>query len=208
MGFTSLFVEMDEKKVLVIGSGEVGQRRAKRFKQEGAEVIIYSKNPPKDLQSQGFILKSEGNVEELIKWADIVIVASGDRNFNEEVAYLAKDKLVNRADSPEKGNLIVPNAFYVGDIQISLFTGGKSPLMAKQLRKRIQSLIKDEDILKIELQDYARNLLNKKIKKQKDRRKYLYELSENQEINDYISENDLKSAKLCVENFINNLNNE
>ena len=74
--------------------------------------------------------------------------------------------------------LIVPTSFNIGDIEISIFTGGKSPLMARQLRKKIQSIITEEDILEIELQDYARNKLKGIVQDQKDRRKCLYEIFE------------------------------
>ncbi len=35
MGFTPLFLEMRRKKVVVIGTGEVGSRRARRFEVRG-----------------------------------------------------------------------------------------------------------------------------------------------------------------------------
>ena len=42
--------------------------------------------------------------------------------------------------------------------------------MARQLRKKIQSIITKEDILKIELQDYSRKLLKSKISDQKKKK--------------------------------------
>lgn len=55
--------------------------------------------------------------------------------------------------------LLSLSSFNIGDVEISIFTNGKSPLMARQLRKKIQSIITEEDILEIELQDYSRKLL-------------------------------------------------
>lgn len=205
MTYTSLFIDVQDKKVLVIGSGEVGLRRAERFKREGAKVIIITENPSEELRKKGFYPHSKENIEEIVEISDIVIIASDDYKLNKKIAELAKGKIVNRADKPEKGNLIVPNSFYVGDVQISLYTGGKSPLMAKELRKKIQSIITEEDIIQIELQDYARNLLMEKVDNQKKRREYLYQILEDETIKTYIENKNIDSSKHYIKKFIQEL---
>lgn len=205
MAYTSLFIDVQDKKVLVIGSGEVGLRRAERFKREGAKVIIITENPSEELRKRGFYQHSKENIEEIVEISDIVIIASGDYKLNKKIAELAKGKIVNRADKPEKGNLIVPNSFYVGDVQISLYTGGKSPLMAKELRKKIQSIITEEDIIQIELQDYARNLLMEKVDNQKKRREYLYQILEDETIKTYIENKNIDSSKQYIKKLIREL---
>ena len=67
--------------------------------------------------------------------------------------------------------MIVPSSFFIGDVQISIFTGGKSPLMSKELRKKIEKVIKTEDVMQLELQSFARNILKMEIDDQKIRRK-------------------------------------
>ena len=119
---------------------------------------------------------------------------------------IAEDKLLNRADFPSEGNVIVPTSFNIGDIEISIFTGGKSPLMARQLRKKIQSIITEEDILEIELQDYARNKLKGIVQDQKDRRKCLYEIFEDEKINVLIKNRNIVEAKDYIDDLIRGLN--
>ena len=118
--------------------------------------------------------------------------------MSDYVADISKDKLVNRADFPDNGDIIVPTSFNIGDIEISIFTNGKSPLMAKQLRKRIQSIITEDDILEIELQDYSRSLLKEYVSNQKDRRDYLYEIFENEEIQELIKSRKIDEAKSVI----------
>ena len=119
---------------------------------------------------------------------------------------ISGDKLINRADYPLKGNVIVPTSFNIADIEISIFTNGKSPLMARQLRKKIQSIITEEDILEIELQDYARSKLKGAVENQKERRKYLYEIFEDEKINEFIDNRQIDEAKLYIDNLIRGLN--
>lgn len=202
MGWTSFFLRMDNKKILIVGTGEVGKRRAKRFLKEGAEVILVGNNVSNELKEKGAIFKTIENLVKLVDWADIVVVASGDEKLNSYVSSISSEKLLNRADFPEEGNLIVPTSFYIEDIQVSIFTNGKSPLMARELRKKIQRSISNNDLLNIELQDYARNILKKNLPNQKDRKKYLYNIAKDEKIKEFIDNNQLKEAKDYIDLLI------
>ena len=198
MGWTPLYLEMQDKNVLVVGAGEVGQRRAHRFLEAGANVAMTGGQVPHELEELGAIPQPRSELPKWIDWADLVVVASGDQQLNQEVAHLAKDKLINRADHPEEGNFIVPSSFFIKDVQFSIFTQGKSPIMARQLRKRIQALIQEEDILKMELQHFTRQLLKEKMHDQKNRRDYLYQILNDKKINEFLDKGELEEAQNYV----------
>ena len=202
MGWTPLYLEMSDKNVLVVGAGEVGQRRALRFLDAGANVVMSGGKVPTQLIKLGAKPKPRAELPQWIDWADLVVVASGDHQLNEKVAQLAEDKLVNRADYPEKGNLIVPSSFSIKDVQFSIFTQGKSPLMAKELRKRIQAVVSEEDILQLELQHFTRELLKEKVRDQKKRRDYLYQILNDKKVNEFLERGKLEEAKNYIVNFI------
>jgi len=193
---------MPDKNVLVVGAGEVGQRRALRFLDAGANVVISGGKIPPKLIKLGATHKPRAELPQWIDWADLVIVASGDHQLNQKVAQLAEDKLVNRADCPEAGNLIVPTSFFIKDIQFSIFTQGKSPLMAKELRKRIQAVVSEEDILQLELQHFTRELLKEKVPDQKKRRDYLYQILNDKKVNEFLDRGKLEEAKNYIVHFI------
>ncbi|MCE5214118.1 MAG: bifunctional precorrin-2 dehydrogenase/sirohydrochlorin ferrochelatase [Methanobacterium sp.] len=203
MGWTPLFLDMKDKKVLIVGSGEVGSRRAGRFLKSNAQVAILGKNIPPKLLNQGASLISSEEVPKWIKWADLVVVASSDYELNEEISHLAENKLLNRADKPDEGNVIVPSSFFIGDVQISIFTQGKSPLMARELRKKIEKVITSEDVLQLDLQNYTRNLLKDTVEGQKNRRNYLYQILNDPQIKELLKEGNLEEAKYYVEKIIN-----
>ena len=148
--------------------------------------------------TKGAKLHSTDEVDDLVDWSDFVVIASGDRQLSDYVADISHEKLVNRADFPNDGDVIVPTSFNIGDIEISIFTNGKSPLMARQLRKKIQSIITEEDILEIELQDYSRSLLKEIIPDQKDRRDYLYKIFEDEDIRELIRAREIDRAKAVI----------
>ena len=201
MDWTSLYFKTSNLNVFILGTGEVASRRANKFLDHGANVKLAGNSLSDDLKDKGADLYSIGDVDELVEWSDLVVVASGDEELSEHVSEIAQDKLVNRADFPLKGDIIVPTSFEIGDVEISIFTNGKSPLMVRQLRKKIQSIITEEDILEIELQDYARLELKRVLKNQKERRQVLYEIFEDEKIRGYVENRQMDDAKDYIDNL-------
>lgn len=203
MNWTSVYLKTNSLNVFILGTGEVATRRADKFLSHGASVKLAGESLNSSIEEKGAILVSTEDVDELVNWADLVIIASGDRELSNYVASIADNKLLNRADFPNEGNLIVPTSFNIGNVEISIFTNGKSPLMARQLRKRIQEIITDEDLIKMELQDYARSILKEKVDDQKERRTYLYTIFEDRNIHNLIEKNKIDEAKSYIYNLIN-----
>ena len=202
MDWTALYLKTSGLKVFILGTGEVATRRANKFLDHGAIVKLAGSSIDDELSAKGADLHSTDEVDELVDWADFVVIASGDKELSNYVSRISKYKLVNRADGPDDGNIIVPTSFNIGDIEISIFTNGKSPLMARQLRKRIQSVITEEDILEIELQDYSRSLLKEYVSNQKDRRDYLYKIFEDENIQNLIKSGEIDEAKAVIHESI------
>ena len=198
MDWTALYLKTSGLNVFILGTGEVATRRANKFLDHGAIVKLAGNSIDEELSNKGAELHSTDEADELVEWADLVVIASGDKDLSNHVADISKDKLLNRADFPDDGDIIVPTSFNIGDIEISIFTGGKSPLMARQLRKRIQSIITEEDILEIELQDYSRSLLKEYVPDQKDRRDYLYRIFEDEMIKGLIESGKIDEAKAVI----------
>jgi precorrin-2 dehydrogenase/sirohydrochlorin ferrochelatase len=205
MDWTSIYLNTSNLNVFILGTGEVATRRANKFLDHGANVKLAGNDLSEELEHKGAILCSTEDVDELVGWSDMVIVASGDRELSDYVCEIAQGKLINRADFPQKGDVIVPTSFNIGDIEISIFTNGKSPLMARQLRKKIQSIITEDDILEIELQDYARSQLKGVVDNQKERKKCLYQIFEDEKINDLIKSRKMDDAKDYIDKLIRGL---
>lgn len=205
MDWTSIYLKTKNLNVFILGTGEVATRRANKFLDHSANVILVGNHLDSKIEKKGAILKNTSEVDELVKWADIVVIATSDDELAQYTSNIASNKLLNRADFPDEGNIIVPNSFFVGDIEISIFTGSKSPLISKYLRKKIQSIITKEDLIKIELQDYARKLLKQKVDNQKQRKELLYDLFEDNIIESLINEDKIEDAKSYIEEFIINI---
>ncbi|WP_302853107.1 hypothetical protein [Methanosphaera stadtmanae] len=78
--------------------------------------------------------------------------------------------------------------------------------MAKQLRKKIQSIITETDILFIELQEYVRYLLKKHVSSQDDRKEFMIHVNEDEIVQKLIEEGKLDEAKKYVKCLIEKIN--
>lgn len=206
MGLTSLFFEMKDRDVLIIGTGSVGIRRSRRFLESGARVSIITHGIDdeikKELESKGAIFYADEDRDALLEKCDLVVIATDNLKLNEEIAKKAKGKLVNCASDTSLSNIIVPSTFKLGNVTVSLYTDNKSPLMAKELRKKIQSVITPEDILNIELQESIRQLLKDNVESQEERKELMIRIREDENIQEYIRNDDLDSAlKYVKEKF-------
>ena len=77
--------------------------------------------------------------------------------------------------------------------------------MAKELRKRIESIVKNKDIFQLELQHFTRQLL-KKSNRSKKRRDYLYQILNDKKINEFLDNGEVDEAHDYVTQILENLN--
>lgn len=177
-----LIVDIERKKIIIFGGGEVGERKATLFKD--ADVLVVSKDFTQGLRR----LSDEGSVklltcdlnkmdvELLIDGAFLVIPATDDPRLNANIAELAKkhNVLTNPVDGA--GDILIPSVIKQGDIVIGISTLGKSPAMSKFLRKKLEQVVSKKYADMVRLQDEIRDVLKARISDQKAREKVLWEI--------------------------------
>jgi precorrin-2 dehydrogenase/sirohydrochlorin ferrochelatase len=77
--------------------------------------------------------------------------------------------------------------------------------MAKELRKRIQSVVNKKDILQLELQHFTRQLLKEKVEDQKKRRDYLYQILNDKKINELLDNGEVVRAQVYITQLLESL---
>lgn len=209
-------LKLTGKTVLIFGGGKIGEKKARKFSRANSTVIVVSKDFTdglKRLSQQGKLKLVEAEVEvnspsttSLISKSDLVIVATGNPKLNEDIANEARKRgiLVCAVDMPSISDFYLPAIAYVGEIRIAISTGGKSPAMARILRKRVEEVITKEDVLQVALQHYARNLAKSCIPDEKARRSVLYQIIQNPNVKRLLKESNLKEAETLAKQIIEN----
>jgi precorrin-2 dehydrogenase / sirohydrochlorin ferrochelatase len=103
--------------------------------------------------------------------------------------------MVYSIDNSAVSDFILPAVAKVGDVKVAVSTGGKSPAMAHVLRERIEKLVTPQDLLEIELQTNMRTILKEQVSDVKLRGKTLYEILNNVNIKEALSEGNIQEAQ-------------
>lgn len=79
-----------------------------------------------------------------LKGAFLAYAATNLREVNRRVAREAKRRgiPVNVADDPAECDFFVPARIRSGELQVAVSTGGRSPRLAVELRRRIEAVLK------------------------------------------------------------------
>lgn len=145
MKYYPVFLDISGKPCAVVGGGEVACRKVQRLLQCGALVTVIADALLPELEAlkaQGKITHIDGQyAAEYIASAFIAIGATDNRHVNEQIFRDARAGhiLVNIVDEPERCDFILPSIVERGDLAVAISTGGKSPALAKHLRRELEA---------------------------------------------------------------------
>ena len=145
-----VFLNVDGKKCVVVGGGQVAWRKVRVLLEHGADIEVISP----DLCSELAKLAESGEIHALtreyqagdLKNAFVAIAATDDNEINQRVVVEARRRavLVNVVDDAENSDFIVPSFLRRGDITIAVSTNGKIPALARKIRSRLEKEMGDE----------------------------------------------------------------
>ncbi|MCU0530802.1 MAG: bifunctional precorrin-2 dehydrogenase/sirohydrochlorin ferrochelatase [Syntrophales bacterium] len=144
MRYYPIGLDISDRRCLVVGGGEVGQRKAERLLECGARVTVVGRELTPGLEG----LVREGRIghiaadyaEEHLEGVFLVIGATDDGDVNERIFRDARHRgvLANIVDDPGRCDFILPALCRQGELVITVATGGRSPALAKKLRQELE----------------------------------------------------------------------
>ena len=213
-------LDLNGKKVFIFGGGNEATKKVESMLNQNCKIFVITEKPSDKIINLAKVKKVQLviaridqniNLNEYGK-AILIVAATNDKKLNRIITQNAKK---NRSyaycvDDPEVSDFSHPSIIKISDIiHVAISTQGKSPLMAKVLRKRLEKvllkLIDQTDILNVRLQEKMRQLAKTKIPDLDIRKNFLAGLIENKEIQKYLKnnlfENALIKAKENLESF-------
>jgi len=148
MDYFPLFIDLKKQPCLVIGAGEVATRKIELLATAGASISVIAPVICKKIQeladknSHITLLQKEFSPEDIDRQR-LIISATNNKVVNKLVAQTAKQHNipVNVVDSPELCSFIVPAIIDRSPIVAAVSSGGASPVLARLLRSKLESLI-------------------------------------------------------------------
>jgi len=144
------YLDLADRRVLVVGGGTVAESKIIQLVEAGARVLVVSPTLTTRLESMkqaGALEHREGQFDSTdLEGVVLVISATNDESVNREVAETASDQgvLHNVVDQPALCNFITPAVVARGELQISISTGGGSPSLAQRVKREVATLIGPE----------------------------------------------------------------
>lgn len=146
MALFPLFMDLNGKKCVCIGGGNVAARKVHVLLVFDVDITVISPETCKQLEELSCsgsvrILEREYCVEDL-EGAFMVIAATQDRKINKQIHddSVNRNILVNVADSPEECTFTFPSVVKRDDLVIGITTSGSYPAFTKSVRERIERL--------------------------------------------------------------------
>jgi precorrin-2 dehydrogenase/sirohydrochlorin ferrochelatase len=205
MEYYPVFLNITGRPCVVIGGGEVAERKVLSLLEGGAKVTVISPDVNariRRLASQKRIKVHQRFYEDDdLSGAFLVYSATDNRNVNLKVSREARRKgvLLNVVDVPDLCTFIVPSLVRKGALLIAISTSGKSPAMAKRIRKQLEDMFGEEYSLFLELMGAVRKKLLKK-SAESDKNKVIFERLVDSPILDWIREGQRREIDCFLKN--------
>jgi len=143
-----VFLNLQGKRCVVIGGGEVAERKVLALLDAGAAVTVISPELTERLAG----LKRAGRIEHAerryqdgdLDGAFVVIAATSDMDVNRKVSKEAGNIPVNVVDVPDLCTFIVPSVIKRGDLTIAVSTSGASPALSRSIREELEEFYTEE----------------------------------------------------------------
>ncbi len=129
--------------MLVVGAGKVALRKTKGLLESGARIMVVAPEWEPEFESLPVrMVKRRFRASDLTS-CTLVFAATDDRLTNHRIGVAAKGKgiFANIADSAEECGFIVPARVQRGSVQIAVSTGGESPRLSAELRKKLEDIL-------------------------------------------------------------------
>lgn len=124
-----VMLNLKDLRVLVVGAGPVGLRKAKLAEDAGAVVMIVDPTIP---SSEEFVAHHLAGIQ--------LVFACATAEVNANVVEACRERGIWVCDAivPERGTFTLTAVVKRGELQIAVSTGGASPALARKLRLELE----------------------------------------------------------------------
>jgi precorrin-2 dehydrogenase/sirohydrochlorin ferrochelatase len=157
MKYYPINIDIRGKVAIIVGGGAVAERKCRMLLEAGAEVTVISSRLSRGLRrllEKGCISHRDRDYRRGdLDGAFLVFAATGNRTVSSAVAEEASEWriLANIADMPERSDFTTPAAVARGDLLLTVSTGGKCPVLAREVREELNARYGEEysEVLRI-----------------------------------------------------------
>lgn len=191
MAYYPVMLNIEGKRCLVVGGGSVAHRKVLSLLECGAIVTVIAPEVNESIlklwEESRIRLIRRNYIKSDLRGYFIVVAASDDRDVNKLIAEEAgaEGVPVNVVDSRELSSFIMPSVIRRGDLTVAISTGGKSPLLSKMLRQKLEEILPAECERLLKKLEEARERAKEKELPSQEKLKIYREIIENSELKNF-----------------------
>jgi precorrin-2 dehydrogenase/sirohydrochlorin ferrochelatase len=145
-----IFLELDGRRVVIVGGGTVAVRKAEAILDTGARSVVVAPRIDETLRkvcagTKAELIESKYS-KDYLAGATLVIAATNDEALNKQIYKDCQqlEILCNVVDSPGLCDFFVPAVVKRGDLQIAIGTEGQCPAYAGHIRKKLEKIFTEK----------------------------------------------------------------
>jgi precorrin-2 dehydrogenase / sirohydrochlorin ferrochelatase len=149
MSLFPMFVKLEGRECLVVGTGRVGESKIKGLLAAGAVVRAVGRRATKTVRQWALNRRISWERREFdsddLNAVVLVVAATSSSEVNGQVYQEAQRRGVfcNSVDDPPHCDFYFPAVVRRGDLQIAISTAGESPAFAQKLRRELENALDD-----------------------------------------------------------------
>lgn len=147
MDHLPIFCQLRDRACLLVGGGDVAERKARLLMEAGARVTVNALDFTPQFNAwaeQGMLTLHPGAFSPaLLEECWLAIAATDDDEVNQQVSDMCESRRIfcNVVDAPKQASFIMPSIIDRSPLMIAVSSGGTSPVLARLLREKLESIL-------------------------------------------------------------------
>ncbi|EOE6863862.1 siroheme synthase CysG [Cronobacter dublinensis] len=147
MDHLPIFCQLRNRACLLVGGGDVAERKARLLLEAGATLTVNALAFAPQFEAwaeQGMLTLAPGAFDaSLLDECWLVIAATDDDEVNNAVSDAAEARRIfcNVVDAPKQASFIMPSIIDRSPLMVAVSSGGTSPVLARLLREKLEALL-------------------------------------------------------------------
>lgn len=147
MDHLPIFCQLRGRACLLVGGGDVAERKARLLLDAGAQLTVNALSFIPQFTAwaaEGMLTLVEGEFSEtLLDECWLAIAATDNDAVNQRVSDAAEARRIfcNVVDAPKEASFIMPSIIDRSPLMVAISSGGTSPVLARLLREKLEALL-------------------------------------------------------------------
>ncbi|WP_065369524.1 siroheme synthase CysG [Kosakonia sacchari] len=208
MDHLPIFCQLRDRQCLLVGGGDVAERKARLLMDAGARLTVNALTFVPQFTvwaEEGMLTLVEGEFSEtLLDVCWLAIAATDDEAVNQRVSDAAEQRRIfcNVVDAPKQASFIMPSIIDRSPLMVAVSSGGTSPVLARLLREKLESLLPQHLGHVAHFAGTLRGRVKKQFASMSERRRFWEKLFVNDRLAQSLANQDTSSVEKITEKLL------